>query len=732
MIHHSTFVTLWIQTLILSEEDIKERAKTIKWCINVAQKCRELANFNSLMSILGALQSCPVDRLKKTWEEVGIKNRKKVEQLFNMMVRENYKEYRNLIKTCSGPCVPFPGMWLSDLQFIECGNVWNKKNMNEEQINLTKISMVSKIILEFQKFQKTQYGLQENKDLQNIIRKPITVDDEVAYNLSIGLEPILSSENEKKQFLSGSGSTLSNGKSSSTIDSSKKIQKFENQAIELKKNNLQEFIDLIDKWNKKILRNTNDHHHEILIKEIFCISDALEIFLIKFCNLTNDQDNNYQKEILQIRLNQFLSNCLVGDSNKHQQLIECLRKLQSFKLSSNFSSEIDHFSKKLIRCFKIPPNYRELSNQLSETQEEILHLREQIEVLEQQLFVADKDHKEHQVQRKRLENQLKIIKLQEKKSNLIKQKDEKKMKILSDFDQISSEIQEKLAGSNQSNQIEWTNELMNLSKDMKGNEKEYIDEKKQFLSQRNEIQQQKDKLEIEKKKLLELLQNVDKKLNRLSQKQSQLEEKWSDYQNEFSSSKKSLVEKTDDLMNLIDDVDQKNKTISYVNNCMNDFHCFFTSVLSVVVQQNSNSIVVDQQQITKQQEEQNNVTIRDTKRYLQSLLQYIKYFEHAAFTLNEEWNRNDNLISAIVKLQLNSEVLHREFPQYFDLLDKSKTIKKELARLKKEFSTVEKQQLWKDDLLTTSLDEATRCSNSLDVVNKSLLELDSKIATAQY
>ena len=710
MIHHSTFVTLWVQTMILSESDVKERARVVRWLINVAQKCKELANYNSVMAIIGGLQSCAIDRLKKTWEEVGLKNRRKVDQLFNLMVRENYKEYRGIIKSCSGPCVPFPGMWLSDLQFIESGNIWMKKsaeNSSNVAINLTKVAMVSKIVNEFSRFQKSSYGLQENEELQTLLRSPSTVDDELAYSISIELEPIVTDAEraEHKRILNGD-----------YIDVTK-AQKFESRASELKKHP-QEILELVERWNRKM-------RDDYVMKETFCYSDALEILLIKLCGIDMETfPQNIQRE-LHLRLHQLFSHCLVGDSHKHEQLMECLRRLQTMK-----PNEADHLSRRLIRCFKIPPKYRQLSFRLSETQDEISKTREQIEVLEQQLFVADKDHKEHQVQRKRLDNQLKIVKLQERKAELIRQKDKKKIKILSEFNSISSDIRGKLSGaSNQANASEWTNELITLSKNMKGTENEYITEKKKFLAKREDIKQQKEPLEAERRRLMAQLQAVEKRITRLDQKQTDLEANWASYQSHFSTSKRTLVAKTDDLMHLIDDVDQKNKFASYLHACMQDFHSFFSSVLNLQQEETNEDGDI---QVTKQQQEQSSITTRDTKRYLQSLLQYIKYFEHATFTLQQEWNKNDETLSAIIKLQLNTDVLHREFPQYFDLLDKSKAIRKELIRLKKEFCNVEKQKLWEDEFMAAGLDEAMRCSKSLTSVRKGISELESQISHSNY
>ena len=52
---------------ILQEESTKKRVEMTKHLIAVAEKCRSLNNFNSLMAILAGLSSAPIHRLKKTW-----------------------------------------------------------------------------------------------------------------------------------------------------------------------------------------------------------------------------------------------------------------------------------------------------------------------------------------------------------------------------------------------------------------------------------------------------------------------------------------------------------------------------------------------------------------------------------------------------------------------------------------------------------------------------------------
>lgn len=54
--------------MILGEKDLKRRALILKAAIKLGEKCLLLNNFSTLMSIVSALNSSPISRLKKTWE----------------------------------------------------------------------------------------------------------------------------------------------------------------------------------------------------------------------------------------------------------------------------------------------------------------------------------------------------------------------------------------------------------------------------------------------------------------------------------------------------------------------------------------------------------------------------------------------------------------------------------------------------------------------------------------
>lgn len=112
MIHMTNHITAWVAETILLEHDVKRRSAIMKHFINIAERCRQLHNYNTLMAILAGLNSSPVHRLKRTTELLSTKTKVTCEELKRQMdPAQNFANYRNCLRAISGsPCVPFLGM----------------------------------------------------------------------------------------------------------------------------------------------------------------------------------------------------------------------------------------------------------------------------------------------------------------------------------------------------------------------------------------------------------------------------------------------------------------------------------------------------------------------------------------------------------------------------------------------------------------------------------------------
>jgi hypothetical protein len=156
----STDLANLVADTILHLEDAKKRAVMIKHWVKIAAKCLELNNYDSLMAIICSLNSSMVMRLKKTWELVSAKTKVRLDELKTITdVGRNYAVLRQRLQNHVAPCIPFVGIYLTDLTFIDVGNGTTRQLPGESGsdsmsvINFDKHMKTAKIIGQLQSFQ---------------------------------------------------------------------------------------------------------------------------------------------------------------------------------------------------------------------------------------------------------------------------------------------------------------------------------------------------------------------------------------------------------------------------------------------------------------------------------------------------------------------------------------------------------------------------------------------------
>ncbi|KAG0749124.1 hypothetical protein G6F16_003124 [Rhizopus arrhizus] len=206
-IEYCNQVTSWVSDVILSQQDIKKRSVMIKYWVQVAEKCRMLNNFNTCMAILSAFDNSSVGRLKRTWEAVGARTNQILQQIRKLMgANRNFTEYRALIHSVNPPCIPFLGIYLQDLTFIEDGNS-NELKKNKELINFAKRAKTAEVIREIQQYQSSLYQLKPVEEIQDFIKSHLlsTRDEEQLYNESLKIEPREREDEKITRLLQESG-----------------------------------------------------------------------------------------------------------------------------------------------------------------------------------------------------------------------------------------------------------------------------------------------------------------------------------------------------------------------------------------------------------------------------------------------------------------------------------------------------------------------------------------------
>ncbi|KAG0338682.1 hypothetical protein BG004_007120 [Podila humilis] len=191
LIETSNMYANWVNEIVLSEPDIKKRAAILKHLIAVADKLRQLNNFSTLSSTTAAISLSPIHRLKRTWEVVPAKSMAILANLNALTsTARNWFELRLETHSVNPPCVPFIGVYLTDLVMIEDGNSDILKR-TDNHINFFKRVRVAEVIREIQQYQSVPYPLTVVPEIQAFIRRGMDRSKSLSelYDMSMVLEP---------------------------------------------------------------------------------------------------------------------------------------------------------------------------------------------------------------------------------------------------------------------------------------------------------------------------------------------------------------------------------------------------------------------------------------------------------------------------------------------------------------------------------------------------------------
>ena len=198
----SSVMTAWVADSIMDEQaDVKKRAAIIKHWIKVCAKCKSLNNYSSMYNIFCALESTSVQRLNKTWPLLPTKYKDTMDGLRHLTdVARNHAVYRSELRQRVPPCLPFMGLYLTDLTFVDEGNLDTRPVPDAPEgstplINFDKHIKTARIISDVQRFQ-IPYRLQEIPEIQSWIdaqlsrvKRTGSLDSMKLYRRSLAIEP---------------------------------------------------------------------------------------------------------------------------------------------------------------------------------------------------------------------------------------------------------------------------------------------------------------------------------------------------------------------------------------------------------------------------------------------------------------------------------------------------------------------------------------------------------------
>jgi len=138
---------------------------------------------------------------------VNPKTNAMLESMRNLIASgKNFLQYRETLRIANPPCIPFLGVYLTDLTFIEDGIPSHIKG--SELINFAKRTKTAEVIRDIQQYQNVPYGLNPVPEMQEWIaenmRSAGTSDDDM-FAQSLKIEPREREEEKIARLLSESG-----------------------------------------------------------------------------------------------------------------------------------------------------------------------------------------------------------------------------------------------------------------------------------------------------------------------------------------------------------------------------------------------------------------------------------------------------------------------------------------------------------------------------------------------
>ncbi|KAI0731989.1 ras GEF [Fomitopsis betulina] len=158
IIQLSNRIANWVAESVLDKEDSKRRALIVKHFITVADRCRALQNYSTMTAIVSGLATPPIRRLKRTWEQVNARAMGLLRECESTIdTAKNFTNYRQTLARITPPCVPFIGVYLTTLTFINDGA---GDRLGDNMINFRKRQKAAEVIQDIKRWQSKPYNFQ--------------------------------------------------------------------------------------------------------------------------------------------------------------------------------------------------------------------------------------------------------------------------------------------------------------------------------------------------------------------------------------------------------------------------------------------------------------------------------------------------------------------------------------------------------------------------------------------
>jgi len=182
MIAHFNHVAQWVANMILLRDKAKHRAQMMEKFMNIAQKLRQLNNYNGLAAVLAGINGSSIHRLTQTRALVPADVQKNFARLVILMgTQKSHFAYRLAWENSPLPRIPFVPLHRRDLVSAEEGSK-TLVGPAGDRINWKKFEVLGEVLLPIMKSQGQPYpNLRTHEPAREMIldcRMP--TDDEVS------------------------------------------------------------------------------------------------------------------------------------------------------------------------------------------------------------------------------------------------------------------------------------------------------------------------------------------------------------------------------------------------------------------------------------------------------------------------------------------------------------------------------------------------------------------------
>eukprot|EP00050_Salpingoeca_kvevrii_P021916 m.117881 g.117881 ORF g.117881 m.117881 type:complete len:1579 (+) comp9523_c0_seq4:72-4808(+) len=186
-------ISQWCATLIVTELKIKTRVEVLRRIIDIMKCLRKLRNFNSLMALLSGVNCAAVHRLTHTLEMLGARQRASLEKINTLMSHErSFATYRAVVSSCQLPAIPYLGLFLTDITFVQQGNpdlIPLREGSLVKLVNYSKRYRLHAVIQGIQHYQSVKMPISKKQDILDLLGDFEHQTHEQLFALSKHIEP---------------------------------------------------------------------------------------------------------------------------------------------------------------------------------------------------------------------------------------------------------------------------------------------------------------------------------------------------------------------------------------------------------------------------------------------------------------------------------------------------------------------------------------------------------------